>query len=74
MPVETNSGNAYALAQMVPAGFFSSYQATPSQRKALTAHELGHNFGATHEEAYDWCNLGNHYYTSVWNLFQGTQP
>ena len=66
-----NSGAAYGVAQMVPAGLLSSYQATSSQRKSITAHELGHNFGATHTEAYDWYNLGSHYYTAMWTPFQG---
>ncbi|MPN06572.1 hypothetical protein SDC9_153828 [bioreactor metagenome] len=39
---------------LVSAGRLSSYQATSSQRRALTTHELGHNLGATHGEAYNW--------------------
>jgi len=65
-----NSGQAYAIGQMVAAGLLSSYQATSAQRKALTAHELGHNFGATHEEAYGWVVVTSHYYTSMWTPFQ----
>jgi hypothetical protein len=66
-----NSNAAYGVAQMVRAGLLSSYQATSSQRKSVTAHELGHNFGATHNEAYDYYILGSHYYTSMWTPFQG---
>jgi len=65
-----NSGQAYSVAQMVSAGLLASYQATSSQRKSVTAHEFGHNFGAAHNEGYDYYVLGSHYYTAMWTPFQ----
>ncbi|WP_462273274.1 M12 family metallo-peptidase [Methanohalophilus sp.] len=66
-----SSNQAYAVGQMKSAGLFSSYQATATERKVLTAHELGHNFGATHDEAYSWGTI-THYYTAMWSPFEGT--
>jgi hypothetical protein len=66
-----SSGQAYAVAQMVSAGTFSSYQASSTGKRVLTAHELGHNFGATHNEAYTWGNWPS-YYTCMRSPFEGT--
>lgn len=68
-----SSDRAYAIGQMVSAGSSSSYQATSTGRKVLTTHELGHNFGATHEEAYSWdiCYIFHHY-TAMKTPFEGT--
>jgi Reprolysin family propeptide./Reprolysin (M12B) family zinc metalloprotease. len=62
-----DSDRAYGVGQMTSAGI-SSYQATFSQRCTLTAHELGHNFGAEHGEAYSW----SIYYTTMWSPFKAT--
>ncbi|KKF99519.1 M12 family metallo-peptidase [Methanosarcina mazei] len=67
-----NSGQAYAVGQMVSAGYINSYQATSLQKIILTAHELGHNFGATHDEAYSWDSGLSHYYTVMWTPFMGS--
>lgn len=66
-----SSGQAYAVAQMVSAGTFSSYQASSTGKRVLTAHELGHNFGATHNEAYTWGSWPS-YYTCITSPFEGT--
>lgn len=68
-----SSSQAYGVAQMVSGGLLSSYQATPTERVILTTHEIGHIFGATHEEAYEWWNnYVYHYYTAMWTPFKGT--
>lgn len=68
-----SSSQAYGVAQMVSAGSSSTYQATATERVILTTHEIGHIFGATHEEAYDWWNnYIYHYYTAMWTPFMGT--
>ena len=69
-----NNGNptyAYALGQMRTGGI-STYQATFSQRCVLTAHELGHNFDATHGEAATWTDGMVTYYTAMRSPFEGT--
>jgi Reprolysin family propeptide./Reprolysin (M12B) family zinc metalloprotease. len=66
------SNAAYGLAQIVSAGSSTTYQATSDERRSLVAHELGHNFGATHAEAYSWSSSGVTYYTCMWTPFQGT--
>lgn len=67
-----SSAQAYAVAQMVSAGSSTTYQATTTQKQILTAHELGHIFGATHDEAYSWSSGSSHYYTCMWSPFMGT--
>lgn len=67
-----SSGQAYAVGQMVSGGLFNTYQATSVQKIILTAHELGHNFGATHDEAYSWDSGSSHYYTAMWTPFMGS--
>lgn len=68
-----SSSQAYGVAQMVSGGSLSSYQATSTERVILTTHEIGHIFGATHEEAYDWWNnYIYHYYTAMRTPFEGT--
>ncbi|ABE52604.1 M12 family metallo-peptidase [Methanococcoides burtonii] len=67
-----NSGNsdyAYAIGQMKSE---VSYQATFSQRSILTAHELGHNFAATHDEGATWTEWFTSYYTTMVQ-FQSTR-
>lgn len=44
---------AYCIAQMTSNGI-STYQATFNQRCTLSAHEIGHNFGAVHDQATTW--------------------
>ncbi|MCC4766394.1 hypothetical protein FXW07_07140 [Methanosarcina sp. DH1] len=67
-----SSNQAYGLAQMVSAGASTSYHATSNERRAVTTHELGHMFGATHGEAYDWYVVAVHYYTSMLSPFKGS--
>lgn len=67
-----SSDKAYAVAQMVSSGSSTTYHATPTQRKILTTHELGHIFGTQHSEAYKWDSGSTHYYTAMWSPFMGT--
>jgi len=67
-----DSGRAITVVQMVSAGLFSSYQATYNGRCVLITHEFGHNFGASHEEAYRWPVGHGWHYTSMWSPFAGT--
>ncbi|WP_135605138.1 M12 family metallo-peptidase [Methanococcoides sp. NM1] len=67
-----SSSEAYAVAQMVSPGIFSSYGATYNERCILTAHEIGHNFGATHSEAYKWNIASTTHFTTMWSPFAGT--
>lgn len=46
-----NARSGWALAQMVSK---SNYSGSFSQRNILIAHELGHNFGATHAQSTTW--------------------
>ncbi len=74
-----SSGHAYVVVQMVNAG--STYQATFSQRCINTAHELGHVFGAQHQDsatspsyarAFQWTEWFIYdRYTAVWSTFMG---
>ncbi|MCM1985963.1 M12 family metallo-peptidase [Methanococcoides seepicolus] len=68
-----SSDAAYSAVQMVAAGTNSRYQANPDDRAILTAHELGHNFGARHDEAFKWNTTDNKtYYTVMWTPYMST--
>ena len=58
-----SSDQAYSIAQMRSGGI-STYQATFYQRCTLSAHEMGHNFGAVHTQATTW-GVGLLTYTTV---------
>lgn len=74
-----NSANAYALAQMVRDG--GVFSGSSYQREVLITHEIGHNFGADHENssssptwarAYHWVDWWIYNkYTAMWSLWQG---
>jgi hypothetical protein len=74
-----NPSNAYALAQMVSDG--GVFSGSSYQREVLITHEIGHNFGADHENssssptwarAYHWVDwLIYNKYTAMWSLWQG---
>jgi hypothetical protein len=74
-----NSANAYGLAQMVSDG--GVFSGSSYQRDVLITHEIGHNFGADHENgsssptwarAYHWVEWWViNKYTAMWSLWQG---
>ncbi len=75
-----NPNSGYGVAQMVSAGSGTSYEGSYNGRTILTAHEIGHNFGAGHEDntnpnyarAYHWKYLYIwNRYTAMWSPFMG---
>lgn len=66
----SSSDQAYSIAQMRSCGI-STYQATFSQRCLLSAHEIGHNFGTTHEQAFSWISGIMTYSTVMHTPFEG---
>ena len=74
-----NPANAYALAQMVSDG--GIFSGSLHHRCVLTTHEIGHNFGADHEDstssptwarAFHWVEWWIFdKYTAMWSLWQG---
>jgi len=74
-----NSANGYGLAQMVSDG--GVFSGSSYQRDVLITHEIGHNFGADHENgsssptwarAYHWVEWWViNKYTAMWSLWQG---
>ncbi|WP_445475717.1 M12 family metallo-peptidase [Methanococcoides methylutens] len=67
-----SSEAAYSAVQMVEAPG-TVYYANPDDRAILTAHELGHNFGARHDEAFKWNTTDDKiYYTAMRNPYMGT--
>ncbi len=73
------SGGAYAVAQMVSAGIFTSYGGSYDDRTIVTAHEIGHLFGADHQnsnqayaKAYSWdAGWLRTDYTALWTPYMG---
>jgi hypothetical protein len=69
--------NGYGLAMMVDDGGVGTgvrFWGTPTQRAVLTAHELGHNLNANHENAYDWTDWYIfHKYTAMWSEWKGDE-
>lgn len=67
-----NDANAHAVAQMADGVAYSGY----TDRCVLTAHEIGHNFGGLHEEAYQWTTSDPEIYhhTTMWSPFEDDYP
>lgn len=74
-----SSNQAYAIAQMVDGDSGGTYDGTFDERCILVSHELGHNFGAGHQDAtspayakaYTWSYLGSNRYSIMYNPFKG---
>lgn len=64
-----NSTKAYSIVQMVDAG--GTYDATASGRSTLIAHELGHNFAANHDEAFNWTESSTRVYSTMTGGWKG---
>lgn len=77
--VNGDPAKAYAVAQMVSDG--DIFSGSLYQRSVLTTHEIGHNFGADHENASSSPTWARAYhwvewfifdkYTAMWSLWQG---
>jgi Reprolysin family propeptide. len=59
-----SSDQAYSIVQMVE-NPGTTYHATADGKSTLIAHELGHNFAATHNEAYSWTESGTQVYSAM---------
>lgn len=64
-----SSTQAYSIVQMVDSP--GSYDATANGKSTLIAHELGHNFAATHNEAYFWTESGTQVYSTMYASWFG---
>lgn len=58
-----SSLNAYSIAQMFDGP--GNYDATPNGKSVLIAHELGHNFAANHNEAFNWMESSTRVYSTM---------
>jgi len=75
-----SSSSGYAIAQMIDDSGYT-YDGTFDERCILVSHELGHNFGAHHQNeasytpsyarAYSWPYFGYTRYSIMWTPFKG---
>lgn len=64
-----SSTQAYSIVQMVDSP--GSYDATANGKSTLIAHELGHNFAANHDEAFNWIESGTRVYSTMTSGWMG---